>query len=66
MKKGAYSNFFLSFILTSRRVVAPIRSSLPISTYPLLASMWRPMFLISIINANDWISWVKPTDIGQI
>jgi hypothetical protein len=27
--------------------------------------MWRPRFLISVINANDRISLVKPTDIGQ-
>jgi hypothetical protein len=27
--------------------------------------MWRPRFLISVINANDRISWVKPADIGQ-
>jgi hypothetical protein len=23
------------------------------------------MFLINVINANDWISRVKPTDTGQ-
>jgi hypothetical protein len=27
--------------------------------------LWRPRFLISVINANDRISWVKPADIGQ-
>jgi hypothetical protein len=27
--------------------------------------MWRPKFIISIINANDRISRVKPADIGQ-
>jgi hypothetical protein len=27
--------------------------------------LWRPRFLISVINANDQISWVKPADIGQ-
>jgi hypothetical protein len=26
--------------------------------------LWRPRFLISIINANDRFSWVKPSDIG--
>jgi hypothetical protein len=28
-------------------------------------SLWRPRFLISIINTNDRISWVQPTGIGQ-
>jgi hypothetical protein len=27
--------------------------------------LWCPRFLISIISANDRISWVKPADIGQ-
>jgi hypothetical protein len=27
--------------------------------------LWRPRFLISVTNANDQISWVKPADIGQ-
>jgi hypothetical protein len=27
--------------------------------------LWHPKFLISVINANNRISWVKPTDIGQ-
>jgi hypothetical protein len=27
--------------------------------------LWRPRLLISIINANDRISWVQPADIGQ-
>jgi hypothetical protein len=27
--------------------------------------LWCPRFLISIINANDRISWVQPADIGQ-
>jgi hypothetical protein len=30
------------------------------------ALVWRPRFLISIINANDRISWVKLADIGQL
>jgi hypothetical protein len=27
--------------------------------------LWHLTFLISIINAIDRISWVKPADIGQ-
>jgi hypothetical protein len=27
--------------------------------------LWRPRFLISVINANDRISLVKTADIGQ-
>jgi hypothetical protein len=27
--------------------------------------LWRPRFLISVINANGRISQVKPTDVGQ-
>jgi hypothetical protein len=27
--------------------------------------LWRPRFLISVINANDRISWVKSADIDQ-
>jgi hypothetical protein len=27
--------------------------------------LWRPRFLISAINANDRINWVKPADVGQ-
>jgi hypothetical protein len=27
--------------------------------------LWRPRFIISVINANDRISWVKPADIRQ-
>jgi hypothetical protein len=27
--------------------------------------MWRPGFLISVINTNDRISWVKPVGVGQ-
>jgi hypothetical protein len=26
--------------------------------------LWRPRFLISVINANGRISWVKPADVG--
>jgi hypothetical protein len=28
-------------------------------------TLWRPRFLISVINANDRITWVKLSDIGQ-
>jgi hypothetical protein len=28
-------------------------------------SVWRPRFLISVIKANDRISWVKPVNVGQ-
>jgi hypothetical protein len=27
--------------------------------------VWHPRFLITIINTNDQISWVKPANIGQ-
>jgi hypothetical protein len=27
--------------------------------------LWRPMFWISIISANDRTNWVKPADVGQ-
>jgi hypothetical protein len=27
--------------------------------------LWCPRFLISVINANDRINWVKPVDIGK-
>jgi urease accessory protein UreE len=36
-----------------------------IRVYGMDVQMWHPRFLISIINANDRISWVKPADIGQ-
>jgi hypothetical protein len=29
------------------------------------AYLWRPRFLINVINANDQISRVKPADPGQ-
>jgi hypothetical protein len=32
---------------------------------PVSKQLWRPRFLIGVINANDRISRVKPADVGQ-
>jgi hypothetical protein len=46
-------------------LAAPRRTTTRVVRQPPSCALWRPRFLISVINTNDQISWVKPADTGQ-
>jgi hypothetical protein len=56
---------FPQFIFYFKNVIGTIEDVEFGTRRLLVALLWCPRFLISVINANDRINWVKPADVGQ-
>jgi hypothetical protein len=63
--KGSLYNIFVMIVVDNFCKSHNRSTTMIIRVYRMDVQMWRSRFLISVINANDRISWVKPADIGQ-